>query len=131
MELEVLEEPYLFDYLKEFYWPDLRKSSTFDSWDCISDIEKKFIELKSRRTHYDDLLIEKIKYDKIISGAFFLGFAPHYISATPQGVWDFDLIKIGAPIWSERMMPTTTDFENTDDKIKIVGFLPIAQGVHL
>ena len=124
MELEVLEEPYLFDYLKEFYWPDLRKSDTFDSWDCVSNSEKLFIELKSRRTHYDDLLIEKIKYDKIISGAFFLDFAPHYISATPQGVWDFDLVKIGMPIWSERMMPTTTDF-------KVVGFLPIAQGVQL
>ena len=131
MELEVLEEPYLFDYLKEFYWSDLRKSNTYDAWDCISDSGKLFIELKSRRTHYDDLLIEQIKYRSFLSKAVFLGLNPWYVSATPQGIWAFNLWLSKEPVWSERMMPTTTDFDNTDDKIKVVGFLPISQGVQL
>ncbi len=45
------------DYLKEFYYPDLEKSEEFDNWDCISLEHKMFIELKSRKTHYPDLLI--------------------------------------------------------------------------
>ena len=64
-----LKEPELFDYLKEFYYSDLEKSEEFDNWDCISLKDKMFIELKSRKTHYPDLLIEESKYQGLLLAA--------------------------------------------------------------
>ena len=64
-----LKEPELLDYLKEFYYPDLEKSEEFDNWDCISLEHKMFIELKSRKTHYPDLLIEESKYQGLLLAA--------------------------------------------------------------
>ena len=57
----VLKEPELFSYLKEFYYPDLEASDDkFSTHDCVSNAERLYIELKSRNTHYDDLIIEQI-----------------------------------------------------------------------
>jgi hypothetical protein len=55
-----MREPELFEWLRDNFYPDLAKSeSEFDGFDCQSDEHKLFIELKSRKTHYDELLIEK------------------------------------------------------------------------
>ena len=78
----VLKEPQLFDYLKEFHYPDLRKSEDeFDTFDCISDEFRMYIELKSRNTHYDDLLIEETKYRALMMSAANYGLVPWYINA--------------------------------------------------
>ncbi len=54
--MDILRESELFDYLREFHFSDLSKSEDeFDSFDCVSMEHKMFIELKSRKTHYDDL----------------------------------------------------------------------------
>ena len=82
-----LKEPELFDYLKEFYYSDLEKSEEFDNWDCISLEAKMFIELKSRKTHYPDLLIEESKYQGLIMAAGIRSLTPWYINATPEGIW--------------------------------------------
>ena len=127
----VLEEPELFSFLKEFYYEDLRMSNTqFSTFDCISEHMKLFIELKSRHTHYDDLLIEKVKYDAHLGGAKFLGMWPIYICATPKGIWQFDLSWI-KPKWEVRQMPKTTEFEDNDKIDKIVGYINIKDGAQL
>ena len=65
-----MREPELFEWLKDNLYPDLSRSeSEFDGFDCISDEKKLFIELKSRNTHYDELLIEKYKFDFLVTEA--------------------------------------------------------------
>ena len=88
----VLTEPELFDWLKEFYYPDLVMSSDeYSHYDCITKEGGLYIELKSRHTHYDDLIIEKIKYDALVDNAYLNSCDPVYINSTPQGVWSFNL----------------------------------------
>ena len=125
----VLKEPQLFDYLKEFHYPDLRKSEDeFDTFDCISDEARMYIELKSRNTHYDDLLIEETKYRALLMSAANYGLTPWYINATPNGVWGFNLSKLPAPKWEDKWLPSTTEFASRGNKTKLVGFLHINDG---
>ena len=128
----VLKEPELFAFLKEFYYPDLRMSDDqFSKHDCISDEHKLYIELKSRNTHYDDLLIERIKYDAIIEAASPLGYIPMYINATPEGIWAFDLFLMGDLKWEDRWLPQNTEFSARGNKTKVVGYLHIQDGIKL
>ena len=123
------KEPQLFDYLKENYYSDLEKSEEFDNWDCISLEAKMFIELKSRKTHYPDLLIEESKYQGLILAAGIRSLTPWYINSTPAGVWGFNLTDIPQPKWEEKWLPITTEFENRTKRTKLVGFLKIEDGV--
>ena len=124
-----LKEPELLDYLKEFYYPDLEKSEEFDNWDCISLEHKMFIELKSRKTHYPDLLIEESKYQGLILAAGIRSLTPWYINATPEGIWGFNLSTIPQPKWQDKWLPITTEFANKASRTKLVGFLKLEDGI--
>ena len=124
-----LKEPELLDYLKEFYYPDLEKSEEFDNWDCISLEHKMFIELKSRKTHYPDLLIEESKYQGLLLAAGIRSLTPWYINATPEGIWGFNLLTVAQPKWEEKWLPITTEFENRTKRTKLVGFLKLEDGI--
>jgi hypothetical protein len=124
-----LKEPELLDYLKEFYYPDLEKSEEFDNWDCISLEHKMFIELKSRKTHYPDLLIEESKYQGLIMAAGIRSLTPWYINATPEGIWGFNLSAIPQPKWEDKWLPITTEFANKTSRTKLVGFLKLEDGI--
>ena len=128
----LLKEPELFAFLKEFYYPDLEMSTErYSKHDCISKSAKLYIELKSRNTHYDDLLIEKIKYDAIIKAAVESELYPLYINSTPDGIWSFDLFSMGNLEWEDRWLPAKTEFPNGGNKTKVVGYLHIRDGVKL
>jgi hypothetical protein len=128
----VLKEPELFDYLKEFHYPDLEKSEgQYDSFDCVSLESKAYIELKSRNTHYETLLIEENKYAALIQNAGMRSLIPWYINSTPEGVWGFDLDVLEQPIWEEKWLPATTEFARKNNRTKLVGFLHIDDGIRL
>jgi len=63
-----MREEELFNYLRESLYPDLVKSpGIFDTYDCTSAKAGHYIELKCRHTHYPTLLIEEVKYRKLIT----------------------------------------------------------------
>lgn len=102
----------------------------YSKYDCYSVYYKLDIELKCRRTHYNDLLIEKIKYDALMERARKYGTKPVYINSTPIGVWAFYIAD--QPLeWEFRQMPRTTDFARNDKVPKQVGYLKIANGKRL
>lgn len=119
----------MFDYLKEFYYSDLEKSEEFDNWDCISLKDKMFIELKSRKTHYPDLLIEESKYQGLLLAAGIRSLTPWYINATPEGIWGFNLLTVAQPRWQEKWLPMTTEFTNRTNRTKLVGFFKLEEGI--
>jgi hypothetical protein len=107
-----VKEQELFDYLKGTHFPDLEKSEgVYDSFDCSTNEKNLYIELKCRHTHYPDLLIEEMKYRRLINQAGSL--TPYYINSTPVGVYAFDLSRVPEPAWSEKWMPTTTEASST------------------
>ena len=114
--------------------PDLEHSpNEFDGFDCVTDEFKMFIELKSRNTHYDTLLLEKKKYDKkdlnfLNRKADELGLKAWYINSTPEGVWSFLLSGIEDFVWEEKWLPVTTEFANKSKLMKEVTFLPTSAG---
>ena len=61
----MIVEDQMFNYIKKRYLPDLERSKEFDTWDCISQQSRMYIELKARRNHYTELLIEKSKYESL------------------------------------------------------------------
>ena len=126
-----MKEQELFDWLKDNLLPDLERSpETYDGFDCISQEKHLFIELKSRNTHYDTLLLEKKKFDFLRQKSSDLRLLPTYINSTPNGIWQFNLSLI-YPVWEEKWLPTTTEFANTSKKIKEVTFLSTSEGIQL
>jgi len=125
-------EAELFEYLKENLYPDLVKSEgIYDSFDCISEQAAHYIELKCRHTHYPTLLIEEMKYRKLITQSAERDLIPFYINSTPQGIFSFDLMDIPEPNWVRHMMPATSEFENQDKVAKLVGYLDLEEAIQL
>jgi hypothetical protein len=127
-----VNEQILFDMLKDEYYPDLmRIVDEYSNFDCVSEREDMYVELKCRYTHYDDLMIEKYKYDRVKEQADLTGRIPIYICSTPEGIWEFNLDTFKIK-WEDRdNLPKTTEFEDTEKVVKTVGYLPISEGKQL
>jgi hypothetical protein len=128
-----VKEQELFDWLKTGHYSDLEKSSNeYDGFDCTSNHFEMFIELKSRLTHYDTLLLERKKFDFLVVTAKVLGYQPWYINSTPLGVWAFPLNSVVKDLeWVDKWLPTTTEFQNKSKTTKLVTFLPLELGIKL
>jgi hypothetical protein len=108
-------------YIMKTIIPDLKQTEQFSYYDCYSEYHKAHIELKCRKTHYEELMIEKIKYDKLKK------VNSWYINSTPAGIYSFNIQKLDEPIWLKEFMPMTTEFKNTIMIEKVVGYLDINQ----
>ncbi len=119
-------EQNLFEHLKQNYISDLDWSEgDYSHHDCYSLEYKCDIELKCRNKHYDELLIEKPKYEALLLRAKVHNTQPVYVCQTPQGVFGFNLHH-GEPIsWETRGMPKTSHFSNRQFIDKEVGYLHI------
>ena len=127
-----MKEAELFNYLKADLYPDLEKSiGIFDSFDCISKQAGHYIELKCRATHYPTLLIEEVKYRKLITQSAERDLIPFYINSTPLGVFSFDLMDLAEPIWEVKYLPATTQFGRSGKVDKLIGYLPVEEAVQL
>jgi hypothetical protein len=127
-----MNEELLFTFLREGYYPDLSKApGIYDAFDCISIQAGHYIELKCRATHYPTLLIEEMKYRKLITQAAERDLVPYYINSTPEGVYSFDLMDVAEPVWFNHQMPATTEFDRVEKVNKLVGYLPIEEAVQL
>lgn len=122
-------ENQLFDFLKTNFISDLIQTSATARFDCYSNAFKLNIELKCRRKHYNELMLEKKKYDSILERSESLGMLPVYINSTPLGVWAFYLLRKEYD-WSVRSLPTTTNW-NSKKIEKEVTYLNISQGIDL
>lgn len=120
-----MNEQQLFDLIKSVI-PDLKSTDQYSYRDAYSPKYDLTIELKCRQKHYDFLLIEKIKYDKLIKHN-----RVRYINSTPIGIFSFDLKKIQEPTWYEYVLPKETEFYNRNKIPKIVGMLTISQAEDL
>lgn len=96
-------------------------------WDCYSPGTRHRIELKCRKKHYPDLLVEKKKFDAVIRECDKHLDVPVYINSTPQGVYRFNMLEHDG-IWHLRPMPKTTQFEDRSTIIKEVGYFYINKG---
>lgn len=112
-----MNEEQLFQFIKTNVLPDLIPSPhPYSKWDCVSPKTNSYFELKCRRTHYDELILEQPKYDAMMTMGQELGLSPWYVCSTPEKIYFFDLINI-EPEWFEMDLPATTDFER-NQKIK-------------
>jgi len=108
MEKSRMTEQGLFDYIKETYLEDLVKSEhTYEYIDATSNGYRLVIELKCRHIHYDDLILEKDKYESLMQQAEALGFTPFYINSKPEGIYAFNLRKIKVN-WTIKRLPSST-----------------------
>ena len=124
-------EAELFDYIKGCYLEDLVKSQhPYEYHDCTSTLYRLHIELKCRHKHYEDLIIEKDKYEALVQQAKRLGFTPFYVNATPQGIYAFNLRKITLK-WTTKKLPAKTEFEDRALIDKTVALLPVSQALQL
>jgi hypothetical protein len=130
METSGLTEQSLFDYIKSTYLEDLQKSEqTYEYIDATSYVYRLTIELKCRNTHYDELILEKDKYESLMDRAQDLGYTPFYINSTPKGIYAFNLRKITVT-WITKRLPSNT-FDKGPEIDKKVALLHIDKAVKL
>jgi Holliday junction resolvase len=124
-----MKELDLFNAIKAARFTDLVKAEgEYSVFDCVSEEAGMYIELKCRATHYDELLIEKNKYDRLVAAAKAAGKKPVYLNSTPKGVWMWDLSDVEFK-WEDRGgLPKTTQFANNTKIVKTVGYLHIKDG---
>ena len=125
-----MTEASLFDYIKATYLEDLEKSK--DEYEYIDATSKGYrlkIELKCRHTHYDELIIEKDKYEALIATANHLGYTPFYINSTPNGIYAFNLRKITVT-WTTKRLPAKTFWDGLEID-KEIALLHIDKAVKL
>jgi hypothetical protein len=130
MEAPTVTEDSLFDYIKATYLEDLEKSK--DEYEYIDATSKGYrlkIELKCRHTHYDELIIEKDKYEALIATANNLGYTPFYINSTPNGIYAFNLRKITVT-WTTKRLPAKTFWDGLEID-KEIALLHIDKAVKL
>ena len=124
-------EQQLFDFIKKYFIKDLlptKKSAA--RYDCYSQNYKMDVELKRRRKHYDELIIEKGKYDALMDRCELFGTTPVYINSTPEGVWGFYLEQFDL-VWEHRDLPKQTDFSRREKISKEISYLPVLEGIDL
>jgi hypothetical protein len=116
----------LFNYIKLNHFPDLVKSEyKMCKWDCYSPTWKYRIELKCRKRHYKTLLIEKKKYDYLVTECFGSDETPLYICSTPKNIYCFNLF-LAEPKWEvNEKNPATTNFGNRNKISKTVAYINI------
>ncbi len=125
-----MTEQGLFDYIKARYLEDLEKSEhVYEYIDATSNGYRLTIELKCRHTHYDELILEKDKYESLVNRANDLGFTPFYINSTPKGIYAFNLRKIKVT-WTTKRLPSST-VDNGPAIDKEVALLHIDKAVKL
>jgi hypothetical protein len=130
METSSMTEKSLFDYIKGKYVEDLEMSGdAFEYIDATSQTYRMKVELKCRHTHYDELILEKDKYESLMQQANKLGFTPFYINSTPQGIYAFNLRKITVT-WTTRRLPAST-YNKTAPVDKEIALLHIDKAVKL
>jgi hypothetical protein len=130
METSSMTEKSLFDYIKGKYVEDLEMSGdAFEYIDATSQTYRMKVELKCRHTHYDELILEKDKYESLMQQADKLGFTPFYINSTPQGIYAFNLRKITVT-WTTRRLPAST-YNKTAPVDKEIAMLHIDKAVKL
>lgn len=111
----MMDELTLFNLLKDKLINDLEHTDKFCFYDAYSKKYNLIIELKCRNTHYQELIIEKVKWNR------FINYNARYINSTPIGVYSFNP-KVLKPIWVTREMPLTTfgDTQKTDKEIAFI-----------
>jgi hypothetical protein len=130
MENSTMTEQGLFDYIKATYLEDLHKSEhEYDYIDATSTVYRLTIELKCRTNHYDELILEKDKYEALMDRAWDTGFTPFYINSTPKGIYAFNLRKITVT-WTTKRLPAST-FDKGPEIDKQVALLHIDKAVKL
>jgi hypothetical protein len=125
-----MNEQSLFDYIKSTYLEDLQKSEhEYDYIDATSTNYRLTIELKCRTNHYDELILEKDKYEALMDKAWDTGFTPFYINSTPKGIYAFNLRKITVT-WTTKRLPAST-FDKGPEIDKQIALLHIDKAVIL
>jgi len=69
-----------------------------------------------------------MKYDFLLEESAKLGLAPWYVNSTPDGIWAFALLDLKEIEWADKWLPSTTEFANKNNKMKMVGFINVDQG---
>ena len=120
-----MNEASLMEYLRENHYPDLVASvNPVSRWDCYSPSFNHRIELKCRNKHYDELMIERKKYDAIMKIVRDSLEVPVYINSTPEGIYRWNLLDI-AYGWFNKSLRKTTHFTNSNRIPKEIAMLPV------
>jgi hypothetical protein len=125
------KEKDLFEWLNQNHYNTLVNSrNPISRWDCYDIETRNRIELKCRRKHYNTLLLEKAKYDALVSESNKHLDIPIYINSTPNGIYLFNLLEVELN-WFIKSLPATTEFQKRMWIKKEVAELKIEQAIKL
>ena len=127
------DELKLVSMLRKQYIPDLTPIKPDNShYDAISFAHNAIVELKCRRRHYQRFMIEKVRYDRLMTIALSEQMGCLYIVSSPSGVWSFDLMAMAEPEWGKRSLPKKSTWSAGNKMMeKEVGYWDVNDGLNI
>jgi hypothetical protein len=128
--------PKLYNSKEYSIYPFLTDPNDTDKYDAFISVFTKgtynlvanhLIEIKCRNKHYDELMLEKDKYDYLIKKSSECGADAFYINTTPKGTYIFNLSKMDSEIFkfkTEEHNVTSVNKAN-GKRLKKVCHLPV------
>lgn len=94
---------------------------------CDAQSDNYIVEIKSRETQYRSWVIEKKKFEDNIDKSVELGKKFIYLTEYNGRILTWNIHNLVLDNydfqWTEKKMPQTTEFDNTDNITKVIGFL--------
>jgi hypothetical protein len=112
----------LYCYIKHKWIPDLIKVDyRYEHYDAYSVNYQSIFELKCREKHYRNLILQKNKYDSLVSLAGKMNYRALYVTRTVRGIycWEFPM----ELEWEKQMLPLNTEFGCKTKIPKTVAYL--------
>lgn len=109
-------------------YPDLNLVECEDQFcSCDAQSDNYIVEIKSRETQYNSWIIEKKKFEDNIDKSVELGKKFIYLTEYNGRILTWNIHNLVLDNydfqWTEKKMPQTTEFDNTDNITKVIGFL--------
>ncbi len=107
-----------------------RPRNVYSRYDASTS--KAIIEIKSRNRVYNDVMLEKAKYDVLVQYAKVYDKAVIYVVADADGIYAFDLLSI-QPEWKQYFLPSVYNVGAGDNphRYKWCYNIPKSKGVNL
>lgn len=117
---EIDEQQLLELFRRKYTIVDLNEEDEFSPVDWLVTSSNTYIEVKCRNVHYDALILEEDKYNKLLSYE-----KSWYICSTPEGIYGWDIKKLD-PIFRMKLVTNSQQFFRKDKMVfKSITELPI------
>lgn len=103
---------------------DLEKTGDWATTDAYSNKLNLVLEMKCRKDHWEDILLEHHKYNELLLSKF---NNKRYVVSTPKGVYSWDITKLENLEWKMKWLPKNSKKIKSEYGWRLATYVPIIE----